>query len=168
VPLWSMITVHVYRIDGLSILVPLWEGDKIPKFVGYQTLVLDVIIGTIAIPLSFLLYKYEIRILLRHKLLKDILWLWNSLGLYDLCSGYVLLLLNYLSIGPASIIEPSNFLQILQRHPFILLISFQVPLAIIIHCLLLVKIDDIIEEQSNPQLPHHVRKIRQKQQQATS
>ena len=67
--------------------------------------------------------------------LHDIVWFWNSLGLYDLTSCYIILLLNFLQIGPNSITTPH--LSIVGYHPFPLLLLFQAPLAILIHLYML-------------------------------
>ena len=37
VPLWSLFALHIYRLDGLSIILPFWKGD-IPKYLGMQIL----------------------------------------------------------------------------------------------------------------------------------
>mmetsp|Transcript_15034 Transcript_15034/g.41824 ORF Transcript_15034/g.41824 Transcript_15034/m.41824 type:complete len:340 (-) Transcript_15034:2837-3856(-) len=153
VPLWSMVAIHVYRLDGLSIVAPFWNG-KIPKFVGYQTIVLDVIMGLTAIPLTFLLYvprrqngskraKTHIR---RFPFLRDALWFWNSLGLYDLCSAYVVLVLNIWGVGGPSIAEPP-LLTTLGKHPLPLLLLFQVPLAIAVHVLMLIHTEELLTAQ---------------------
>ena len=154
VPLWSMIAIHIYRLDGLSIVIPFWNGI-VPKFVGYQTIVLDVIIGITAIPLTYMLYfparrrgtgSKQAKRTRRPLFLKDALWFWNSLGLYDLCSAYVVLILNICRLGGPTITEPP-ILPTLGKHPLPLLILFQVPLAIAVHVLMLTNMDALMNEQ---------------------
>ena len=162
VPLWSMVAIHIYRLDGLSVVIPFWYNGRVPKFIGYQTIILDVIIGVTAIPFTYLFYspttksrfKSKRSIIIQRRpsyagpCIKDMFWLWNSIGLYDLCSGYLFLILNILNIGgPTYITEPSLLPQ-LGKHPFPLLLLFQVPLAISIHVLLLTNLDEIIKVQS--------------------
>ena len=65
----------------------------------------------------------------------DLVWFWNSIGLYDIVSCYTLLILNYLQIGPESITTPH--LSMIGYHPLPLLVLFQAPLAILIHLYLL-------------------------------
>mmetsp|Transcript_28357 Transcript_28357/g.28715 ORF Transcript_28357/g.28715 Transcript_28357/m.28715 type:complete len:343 (-) Transcript_28357:1394-2422(-) len=165
VPLWSMVAIHIYRLDGLSIVIPFWKHESVPIFIGYQTIVLDILMGITAIPFAYVLYRgkrktYEKKkstisgggttgsasIFIKQSWIKDLFWLWNSIGLYDLCSAYMVLILNIFGIGGPNITEPP-LLQQLGRHPFPLLILFQVPLAISIHILLLTNMHEIIEEQ---------------------
>jgi len=167
VPLWSMVAIHIYRLDGLSIVIPFWKHESVPKFIGYQTIVLDVLVGITAIPFTYVLYRrkrktYEkkksiisagrtiggVSIFIKQSWMKDLFWLWNSIGLYDLCSAYIVLILNIFGIGGPNITEPP-LLQQLGRHPFPLLILFQVPLAISIHILLLTNMHEIVEEQQS-------------------
>jgi len=154
VPLWSMVAIHIYRLDGLSIVIPFWNGN-VPKFVGYQTIVLDVIMGITAIPLTYMLYvparqrgtgRKQAKRTRRPLFLKDALWFWNSLGLYDLCSAYVVLVLNICGLGGPTITEPP-LLPTLGKHPLPLLILFQVPLAIAVHVLMLTNMDALMHEQ---------------------
>mmetsp|Transcript_7565 Transcript_7565/g.13307 ORF Transcript_7565/g.13307 Transcript_7565/m.13307 type:complete len:280 (+) Transcript_7565:2-841(+) len=156
VPLWSMIALHIYRLDGLSIVLPLWKGN-VPKLIGFQTIVLDVLMGATAVPLTWMLYTQRTRPFSKRGF-KDVLWFWNSLGLYDLCSAYLLLVLNYASVGGSLITEPP--FSVLGFHPFPLLILFQVPLAVAIHVLCLTNMDELIEPKSGGVLPLHVRRLR--------
>lgn len=164
VPLWSMIAIHIYRLDGLSVVMSFWKG-KVPNFVGYQTIVLDVIMGVTAIPLTYRLYvprkrsvqwsastanswanrKKSSRQSKRVPFLRDALWFWNSLGLYDLCSAYLVFVLNVFGFGGPHIAEPP-LLPELGKHPLPLLILFQVPLAIAVHILMLTNMDELIRE----------------------
>lgn len=175
VPLWSLLALHIYRLDGLSIVAPFWRGT-VPKVIGVQTIVLDVLMGATAVPLTVMLYRHRVGILsdrtatstaarngglaallFPNVRLKDALWLWNSIGMYDICSAYVIFLFNFFGLGGDFIVQPP--LSKLGFHPFPLLILFQVPLAVAIHMLLLTKLDDIIEWQSSD-LPLHARRIR--------
>ena len=153
VPLWSMVAIHIYRLDGLSVLVPFWNGE-VPNFVGYQTILLDVIMGITAIPLTYLLYVPRnlrargidsTKAKLPLPFLRDALWFWNSLGLYDLSSAYVVFVLNVCGWGGSHIIQPP-LLPKLGRHPFPLLLLFQVPLAIAVHILILTHTDELMKQ----------------------
>lgn len=154
IPLWSMVAIHIYRLDGLSILIPFWNGE-VPNFVGYQTILLDVIMGITAIPLTYLLYvprkpKAKGRgSCTKQKappsFLRDVLWFWNSLGLYDLCSAYLVLILNVFGLGGSHIAQPP-LLPSLGRHPFPLLLLFQVPVAVAVHILILTYIDELLKQ----------------------
>jgi TM2 domain-containing membrane protein YozV len=161
VPLWSMVAIHIYRLDGLSVVIPFWYNGRVPKFIGYQTIILDVFIGVTAIPFTYILYSPSTQLRFKSKrsimiqrpsyygpCIKDIFWLWNSIGLYDLCSGYIFLIMNILNIGGQTYITEPSLLPQLGKHPFPLLLLFQVPLAISIHVLLLTNLDEIIEVQS--------------------
>jgi hypothetical protein len=151
VPPWSMVAIHIYRLDGLSVLVPFWNGE-VPNFVGYQTILLDVVMGITAIPLTYLLYVSPRRASARgrqkaHKFrppafLRDALWFWNSLGLYDLSSAYLVLVLNVCGWGGPHITQPP-LLPRLGKHPFPLLILFQVPLAVAVHVLMLTHSEEL-------------------------
>jgi hypothetical protein len=159
VPLWSMVAIHIYRLDGLSILVPFWNGE-VPNFVGYQTILLDVIMGITAVPLTYLLYvpsrpsattttaramrvgSRRAKRTLPPKFLKDALWFWNSIGLYDLSSAYLVFVLNACGWGGPHITQPP-LLPRLGRHPFPLLLLFQVPLAIVVHILMLTHSEEL-------------------------
>lgn len=156
-----MIALNIYRLDGLSIIMPFYHG-KVPSFIGFQTIVLDVCMGATAIPFVWMLHPKiggGVDLLSKSPRWKDALWLWNSLGLYDLCSAYLILVLNWAGVGGAWITEPP--LSRLGFHPFPFLILFQVPLAIAIHVLCLTNMDAIIEQQQSlGQLPLHVRRIR--------
>jgi len=151
VPLWSMVAIHIYRLDGLSVLVPFWNGE-VPTFVGYQTILLDVIMGITAIPLTYVLYVPRksrargggIKMKLSPTFLRDALWFWNSLGLYDLSSAYVVFVLNVCGCGGSHITRPP-LLPKLGRHPFPLLLLFQVPLAIAVHVLMLTHSEELMK-----------------------
>jgi len=107
-PLWCMFAIHIYRLDGLSILWLLQNGT-IPKFLGYQILVLDVWMGLSSILLVILTYQKGVNAFPNGRRIRqqqqswrrNLLWFWNSLGLYDLISGYILLLLNFMLQQPA-------------------------------------------------------------------
>ncbi|KAG7344942.1 hypothetical protein IV203_032473 [Nitzschia inconspicua] len=157
IPLWGMIALNTYRLDGLSIIVPLYRGT-IPTFIGFQTIVLDVWMGATAIPLAFLLHPKNLdtrRMVLTQQKLKQILWFWNSLGLYDLCSAFLIFLLNWAGVGGEWIVEPP--LSRMGFHPFPLLILFQVPLAIAIHVLCLTHLDDLMDPFPSRRLPMYMR-----------
>jgi hypothetical protein len=160
VPLWGLLGLHMYRLDGLSVVAPLGRGD-VPPFVGYQTVLLDVVVGAVAVPMTVLCYRHRRnlgRLLVRRNPpARQILWFWNSLGLYDLCSAHVVLVMNYCHWGSPFITDPP--LTFLGVHPFPLLILFQVPLAIASHALLLSRLDELIERQSDA-LPLHLRRLR--------
>mmetsp|Transcript_8991 Transcript_8991/g.22265 ORF Transcript_8991/g.22265 Transcript_8991/m.22265 type:complete len:344 (+) Transcript_8991:60-1091(+) len=154
VPLWSMVAIHIYRLDGLSVAAPFWNGE-VPNFVGYQTILLDVIMGITAIPLTYILYvprnsrargggtKTNVSPLF----LKDALWFWNSLGLYDLSSAYVVFVLNVCGWGGSHVSQPP-LLPKLGKHPFPLLLLFQVPLAIAVHILMLTHSEELMTHRT--------------------
>ncbi len=155
VPLWSMVAIHIYRLDGLSVLVPFWNGE-VPNFVGYQTIFLDVIMGITAIPLTYLLYVPR-KSRAKEKggstktkrpptFLRDALWFWNSLGLYDLSSAYLVFILNVCGLGGSHITQPP-LLPSLGRHPFPLLLLFQVPVAVAVHVLMLTHTDELLKQR---------------------
>ena len=56
--------------------------------------------------------------------------------------------MNILNIGGQTYITEPSLLPQLGKHPFPLLLLFQVPLAISIHVLLLTNLDEIIKVQS--------------------
>jgi hypothetical protein len=160
IPLWSLIALHIYRLDGLSIVMPFYKG-YIPPFIGFQIIVLDLWLGATAIPLAFLVHpmsQRQTRRFLTRQKLKEVLWFWNSLGLYDLSSAYLIFFLNWARMGGEWITQPP--LSKLGFHPFPLLILFQVPLAISIHVLCLTQIDDLMDQQPSGGLPLHVQRIR--------
>ena len=150
-PLWGMVAIHIYRLDGLSIIVPFWNGE-VPNFVGYQTIFLDVIMGITAIPLTYLLYVGAKEIGGSYKtnrpptFLRDALWFWNSLDLYDLSSAYLVFILNVCGLGGSHITQPP-LLPSLGRHPFPLLLLFQVPVAVAVHVLMLTHTDDLLKQK---------------------
>jgi hypothetical protein len=156
VPLWSMIALHIYRLDGLSIVYPFWKGE-IPKYLGFQTILLDVWIGATSIPLVWIVYTRGVDAI-SCGFRKDALWFWNSLGLYDLTSAYVIFASNYFQVGGRYLTTPA--LSMLGFHPFPLIVLFQAPLAIAIHILLLTNMDLILEHQSKGLLPLHIRRLR--------
>jgi hypothetical protein len=160
IPQWSLIALNIYRLDGLSIIMPFYKG-YVPKFIGFQTIVLDVWMGVTALPLVLMLHPIwqgQTRRWLTRQKLKEVLWFWNSLGLYDLCSAYVIFLLNWAGVGGDWITHPP--LSQLGFHPFPLLILFQVPLAISIHLIFLTHLDDLMDQQQSTGLPLHIRRIR--------
>lgn len=158
IPLWGMVALHVYRLDGWSIVMPLYRGT-VPTWIGYQMIVLDVCVGATALPLAVLLHPKILpsrkRKFLNSQRLKDTLWLWNTMGLSDLFSAYLIFILNWAGIGGAWITQPP--LSQLGFHPFPLLILFQVPLAVAIHFICMTSIDDFIEAILSDRLPLHYR-----------
>jgi hypothetical protein len=155
VPLWSLIALHIYRLDGLSIIFPFWKGE-IPKYLGFQTILLDVWMGATAIPFLWITYSQGADAV-ASGWRKDALWFWNSLGLYDLASAYVIFILNYCQVGGHFVTSPA--LSTLGFHPLPLIVLFQAPLAIAVHIFLLTSIDEILAQQSTG-LPLHIQRIR--------
>lgn len=164
VPLWSMTALHIYRLDGLSVVYPFWKNQVIPKYLGIQTMLLDVLIGAAAIPITWILYAQGVQCLSSRQCstgwLKEAFWFWNSLGLYDLLSAYIVFLFNYFQIGGSYITTPA--LSLLGFHPLPLIVLFQAPLAIAIHVYLLTNINHVVDYQlkNGSILPTHVVRIR--------
>ena len=77
--------------------------------------------------------------------LRDVLWFWNSLGLYDVSSAYLVLILNVCGLGGSHITQPP-LLPSLGKHPFPLLLLFQVPVAVALHILILTHIDELLKQ----------------------
>ena len=157
-PLWCLFAIHVYRLDGLSILWPLWRGN-IPKYLGLQTILLDVLIGASAIPLVCTTYRHGVGVLLvEGGWQRQGIWLWNSLGLYDLVSAYVLVVMNFAQVGGGGtttfITDPP--LAVLGFHPIPLIVLFQAPMAIGTHVMMLSSMDVMIQKQGC-MLPLHAR-----------
>lgn len=155
-PLWMLFALNAYRLDGLSIVLPLSRGE-IPKYLGFQMIVLDVMIGGSALVLAYLVRSKGVQSLATGWK-RDFVWFWNSLGLYDLASAYFVLVLNYFQIGGSFLTEPS--MAIVGVHPIPLIVLFQAPLAIAIHLYLLTCMEQIVEEQSGS-LPLRIQRIRQ-------
>lgn len=158
IPLWAMFGLHVYRLDGLSIIVPFWRGS-IPKYLGLQMMFLDVLIGATSIPLVYLVYSRGAEAV-STGWKRDFVLFWNSLGLYDLTSAYVVLMMNFLKIGGSYVTEPA--LSRVGFHPIPLIVLFQAPLAIATHVLLLSSLDKFLEHQTAG-LPLHIQRIRRTQ-----
>ena len=164
VPVWALVALHVYRLDGLSLITPFFNRT-VPKFVGFQTIVLDVLIGATSVPLAWVLYHRRKTDRLRGNLLfpvplplKDVILFWNSLGLYDVSSAYLIFILNCLGVGGELIVDPP-LSKVVVFHPLPLLILFQMTLAFAIHVLLLLYWNEMIEWQSSD-LPFHTRQLR--------
>jgi len=61
VPLHAYIALNMYRLDGLSLIRPFSDG-RIPKFLGYQMLVLDaVFVGAMSVPLALVVAGHHQR-----------------------------------------------------------------------------------------------------------
>jgi len=144
-PLWALIALHVYRIDGASLLVPYLRG-QVPKALGIQTLILDILIGATSLPIAWIVHTRGL------KANRQLIWFWNSLGLYDLSSAYLVLVFNYLGVGGRLLTEPP--LSMAGFHPFPLIVLFQAPLAIAIHVLFLTCSDILVYKQAGT-LPLH-------------
>ena len=156
VPLVGWIVIHTYRLDGLSILFPFLRGNVVPNLLGWQTIVLEVAIGAGSLPLAWWAYQGTF---LSKPWKKDIFGLWNSIGLYDLFSAYVVLILNFLKLGGKHVTEPP--LAFAGVHPLPLLILFQAPLGILTHIFLLYHLEEILDHQGiGGRLPLHIRQIR--------
>lgn len=151
-PLWCMFAIHVYRLDGLSIIWPLMNGS-IPKYLGLQTIFLDVLIGAMSIPLLWMTYWKGVGAL-EGGWQRDFVWFWNSLGLYDLASAYVILVMNFVRVGGSFVTDPP--LTVVGFHPVPLIVLFQAPLAIGTHVFMLTSMDVIIQKQGST-LPLHAR-----------
>lgn len=157
-PLSMLFALNAYRLDGLSIILPLSKGE-IPKYLGLQMILLDALIGGSGLMLAVSIFVKGVGVV-GVGWRRDFVWFWNSLGLYDLVSGYVVLILNYLQLGGSMITQPP--LTMVGSHPIPLILLFQAPLAIVIHLMLLTSLDMILQEQSGV-LPLRIRRIRQQQ-----
>lgn len=151
-PLWCMFAIHLYRLDGLSIILPLMNGS-VPKYLGLQMILLDVLIGGSSIPLAWITYQKGVAAL-ESGWQRDFLWLWNSIGLYDLVSAYLVVVLNFSQIGGEVLCDPP--LAVVGFHPIPLIVLFQAPLAILTHLVMLLSMDVILQKQGSS-LPLHVR-----------
>jgi hypothetical protein len=153
-----MFAIHVYRLDGISLIGPLMNGT-IPKYIGLQAMVLDILIGASSIPLLWMTYWNGIDPL-AGGWRRDGLWLWNSLGLYDLVSGYVFLAMNFARLGESrtttSTLVTDPPLAVVGFHPIPLLVLFQAPLAMGTHLLMLTSMEVILQKQGS-MLPLHTR-----------
>jgi hypothetical protein len=162
VPLWALILLNVYRMDGASLLYPYLRGD-IPKYLGLQTLLLDIGIGATTLPIAWLVYHSTSRrgggsggrgrgsrwvaSRLDPKTIHQLVWLWNSLGLYDLTSAYVVFGCNVLGVGGHFIAEPA--LAMVGFHPLPLIVLFQAPLAMCIHIFFLTHYNRLMEQEAS-------------------
>lgn len=155
VPLWAMFALNIYRLDGLSIILPFWRGT-IPTYLGLQIIFLDVLIGITAIPLACIAYSKGADVV-GDGWPKDFVFFWNSMGLYDLASAYVVLVMNFLKVGGTYVTDPA--LAMVGFHPIPLIVLFQAPLAIGIHILLMTCLDEIVARQTIG-LPFHIQRIR--------
>lgn len=158
VPLWAMFALNIYRLDGLSIVLPFWRGS-IPKYLGLQIIFLDVLIGITAIPLACVTYSKGADVV-GTGWTKDFVFFWNSMGLYDLTSGYIVLLMNFLRVGGTYVTDPA--LSMVGFHPIPLIVLFQAPLALGIHIVLMTCLDEIVASQTTG-LPLHIQRIRRLQ-----
>lgn len=158
VPLWALFALNIYRLDGLSIILPFWRGS-IPTYLGLQIIFLDVLIGITAIPLACVTYSKGADVI-GTGWRKDCVFFWNSIGLYDLTSAYIVLLMNFLNVGGTYVTHPA--LSMVGFHPIPLIILFQAPLAIGIHILLMTCLDEIVASQTIG-LPLHIQRIRRLQ-----
>lgn len=144
-PLWAYFALHVYRLDGLSLILPFWNGT-IPRYLGIQMIILDVVVGATSIPLAWLAYAGQFDRLPSSVGGLDLVWFWNSLGLYDLVSAYGILMLNFFGMGGVRWVTEPAFSAV-GFHPIPLIVLFQAPLAIAIHALLLTHMDVILQKQ---------------------
>lgn len=169
VPQWTLVALYAYRLDSLSIIS--LEKGTVPKYLGLQIVILDALIGGGALLLcGWLIADSEnfgpmessspYILLSTTKRKKDAtqwkrycIFLWNSLGLYDLASAYLILLLNYLDLGGTLVTDPP--LSILGFHPLPLIVLFQAPLAMAIHIFLLSFHWEDWQEQKQVYLPLH-------------
>lgn len=158
VPLWALFALNIYRLDGLSIILPFWRGS-IPKYLGLQIIFLDVLIGLTSIPLACVTYSKGADVI-GTGWPKDFVFFWNSMGLYDLASAYIVLLMNFLKVGGSYVTDPP--LAMVGFHPIPLIVLFQAPLAMGIHILLMTSLDEVVARQTMG-LPLHIQRLRRLQ-----
>eukprot|EP00429_Kryptoperidinium_foliaceum_P023294 CAMPEP_0176141080 /NCGR_PEP_ID=MMETSP0120_2-20121206/71732_1 /TAXON_ID=160619 /ORGANISM="Kryptoperidinium foliaceum, Strain CCMP 1326" /LENGTH=242 /DNA_ID=CAMNT_0017477197 /DNA_START=96 /DNA_END=821 /DNA_ORIENTATION=- len=143
IKIWCLFAFNIYRLDGLSIVLPFWFG-RVPAYLGIQMIVLDVVIGATAIGWTWITF-FRGADALSDEWHRDVLWFWNSLGLYDLVSAYVALVMNYLGWGGPLVTQPA--FSSVGFHPVPLIVLFQAPIAIAIHLLMLTSMDQIVQKQ---------------------
>lgn len=120
IPTPRLVGLQVYRLGGVIFLALLATG-QVPAWWGWSTGIADLLVGMTAMPLAW-------------GLAHDTGWArptaigWNLLGLADFAHAIGFVFLVFFGLIAA---DPAPVL--IGRHPLALIALFQVPLAIIIH-----------------------------------
>lgn len=124
IPTPWLVGLEVYRLGGVIFLALLAAG-QVPVWWGWSTGIADLLVGAMALPLAW-------------GLAREAGWAgpvalgWNLLGLADFAHA-----IGYVTLAFFGVISASPAPALIGLHPLALIALFQVPLAIIIHGLLL-------------------------------
>jgi len=122
-----LVGVQVYRTAGVVFLGLLAQGH-LPNWFGFSTGVADVLVGVTALPLAWALAT-------RRSWARPAAVLWCLVGLLDFLHAVPYVVLAFLGV-----IDPQPAPAMIGLHPLALISIFQVPLAMIFHAIVLVRL----------------------------
>jgi hypothetical protein len=130
-----LVGVQVYRTAGVVFLVLLAQGS-LPYWFGWSTGVADILVGVTALPLAWALAT-------RRAWARPAALLWCVVGLLDFLNAVPYVVLSFLGV-----IDPQPAPAMIGLHPLALVALFQVPLAMIFHAIVLVRLLQRREDSS--------------------
>jgi len=122
-PIAPMVAMNIVRVLGVSFLLLKAQGRVAPTFASIAGWG-DIIVGLLAIPLSWALATRQPR-------LNGAVWLWNSLGLLDLVAA--IFLGGTSSPGPLQLIVEGASSAVMTTLPWFFIPAFIVPLLASAH-----------------------------------
>lgn len=154
VPASTLIILQLNRLSGASVLYQYKVGGHLPKYIGIQTALLDILIAMTSVPLAWMVKNHGLHV----TMVRNWAHIWHSIGLFDVLSAAMMRVMNYLHLGGKWIAQPS--VTLLGFHPFALVILFQQTLAMGVHLFFIINTDQCLEANQKQfmRLPVSIRK----------
>lgn len=138
-PIAATCAQQFYRLGGAVFWYLYSEKEGYDSYFNLQTGVLDITMGVTALPMALYVIWNKDNL----KGIKDILWWWHVVGMYDLATAFTMAAAHYFGI-----ITFKHSLGYIACSPITLICYYQVAWAMGTHALCLTKLDEIIEAQS--------------------
>ncbi len=140
VPLWSLVAIQTYRVAG-GIFVLLWAGGRLPWQFALPAGIGDVIAGCSAVMVAALLAR-------KADNAPRAAYLWCVFGISDLVLAVATGLLT--SPGPFHLLALAAPNRLVSAYPLVMIPTFGVPLALILHGIVLWRLRTSREESLVP------------------
>jgi len=147
IPLWSLVVIQVYRVAG-GIFVLLWASGRLPWQFALPAGIGDVATGIAAVWVASLLRR-------KANNASRAAYLWCVFGIADLVLAVTMGLMT--SPGPLHLLALADPNRFVSAYPLVMIPTFGVPLALVLHGIVLWRLRGTSEESSVESAPYAAR-----------
>lgn len=141
-PLWGLVGIQVYRVAGVIFLL-LWSESRLPWQFAMPAGIGDVLTGCCAIAIAA-------RLVRGREVSPQAIYLWSLFGIGDLVLAVSMGELT--SPGPAHLLAAHDPNLLISAYPLVMIPTFGVPLALILHGAVLWRVSRRSDAQPNRDL----------------